>query len=142
MLYHNSLNYLDLYHVCFVYNPRTWGRLPTSRRIITFIFQCVYTWKHGTYRRNLNTTSPRALVWFLPPLKRTLSFLWLRMAAFRCLLFPFVRCMWTRHTLFYLYSDCFETVAFFVKKVLRCAHICKDVTSDWTEEQSLSREDS
>ena len=85
---------------------------------------------------------PPCLSVILSPLRRTLFFLWQRTAAFRCLLFPFVSCMWTLHTLCYLYSDCFETVIFFVKIVFRSAHIYKDVTPDWTEEQSLSREDS
>jgi hypothetical protein len=140
MQYHNSLNSLDLCHVCFVYDPRTWGRFPTSRRIITFIFQSLYNWKRGTYSRNLNTSSPPpGLSVIVPPLKRTLPFIWRRTAASRCLLFPFGRCMWTLRTLCYLYSDSFETVAIFVFK---SAHIYKDVTPDWTEERSLSREDS
>jgi hypothetical protein len=46
--YHNSLNYLDLCHVRVVHNSRPWGRFPTSRRIITLIFRCVYMCKHGT----------------------------------------------------------------------------------------------
>jgi hypothetical protein len=153
---------------CFVYDTRIWGRLPTSRRIITFIIQCVYTWKHGTSRRNFNTTSTRALVWFLPPLKRTLSFCdWEWLLSYVCCFHSsdacghgalFITCIRSvsRQSHFssrkylglhisiknYVYSECFETVAFFVKRVFRSARIYKDVASDWTEEQSPSRENS
>jgi hypothetical protein len=139
--YYNSLNYLDLCHVRFVYNPRPWGVCTRANMALPSVYTC----KHDTPRRNLNTHHGLQCdfchLWNESFPSNGWEFLLSDVQVF-CL-------HWSDEcghgTLF---MTCIRTVSeqshSSSREYLLDLHIdiYKDVASDWMERQSLSREDS